>query len=130
MRPTYTHKNVTDVADAAPALGAADSQESRFASDDFDTDRTGFTHHTFKPRQRQAFGHRHDEAEEVYFVVSGSGRMKLDDEIVELKPRDAVRVAPTVIRAFEAGPDGLEVLAFGARHEGDGEIIQGWWQGG
>jgi hypothetical protein len=60
-------------------------------------------------------------------VLSGSGRLKLDDDILELARLDAVRVSPAVTRAFEAGPDGLEVLAFGPHHEGDGELIPGWW---
>ena len=62
-------------------------------------------------------------------VLSGAGRMALDDQVIELEPLDAVRVEPKVTRAFEAGPDGLEVLAFGARCEGDGEVIPGWWAG-
>ena len=63
----------------------------------------------------------------MYVVLSGSGRAKLDDEIIDLGPMDALRVSPTVTRAFEAGPDGLELLAFGLSHKGDGETIQGWW---
>jgi mannose-6-phosphate isomerase-like protein (cupin superfamily) len=77
-----------------------------------------------KPGKRHAFAHRHQEAEEVYVVLSGSGRVKLDDEIVEVGPMDAIRVAPAVTRAFEAGPEGLELLVFGPRHEGDAEIVQ------
>jgi mannose-6-phosphate isomerase-like protein (cupin superfamily) len=76
---------------------------------------------------RQGFAHRHDEAEEVYVVISGSGRAKLDDEIVELAARDALRVSPGVTRQLEAGPEGLELIAFGPRHDGDGEIVPGWW---
>ena len=60
-------------------------------------------------------------------MLSGSGRVKLDDEIVEIETRDAIRVAPGVIRAFESGSDGLELLAVGPRHDGDGELIQDWW---
>ena len=131
MKPPYTHKNVADVADAAFSFGLSESQESRFATHDFGAEQTGFSHHRFKPGRRQSFAHRHDDAEEVYFVVSGSGRMKLDDDIVELQPRDAVRVAPGVTRAFEAGPDGLEVLAFGPSKADDrGELLQGWWADG
>jgi mannose-6-phosphate isomerase-like protein (cupin superfamily) len=63
----------------------------------------------------------------VYVVLAGSGRVKLDDEILELEVMDAIRVAPEVIRAFEAGPGGIDVLAFGTRRDGDGEVIQGWW---
>jgi mannose-6-phosphate isomerase-like protein (cupin superfamily) len=128
MTPPYTHKNIADVADSAPALGVADRQETRFASEDFDAEQTGFTHHSFRPGRRQAFGHRHQDAEEVYFVLAGSGRLKLDDDIVELRPRDVVRVGPAVIRAFEAGQEGLEVLAFGRRHANEGEIIDDWWK--
>ena len=128
MPDPYTHKNVTEVADAARDFGLSDSQESRFASDDFGAVQTGFSHHRFKSGRRQPFGHRHDDVEEVYFVVSGSGRIKLDDDVVELRPRDAVRVAPGVTRAFEADADGLEVLAFGPRRTDDrGELIKGWW---
>ena len=85
------------------------------------------SHHHLRPGRRQAFGHRHERAEEVYLVLSGAGRVRLGDEIVEVGPLDAIRVAPPVMRAFEAGPDGLELLAFGPHHRGDGEIVPGWW---
>ena len=77
-----------------------------------------------KPGCRQAFAHRHDEAEEIYVILSGSGRVKLDDEVVDVKPLDAIRVAPKVARQFEADGEGLELLALGPRYEGDGEIIK------
>ncbi len=87
--------------------------------------------HRVKAGKRQAFGHKHSDAEEIYVVLSGSGRAKLDDAIVDVVPLDALRVAPGVIRAFEAGPDpDLELLAFGPHHAGDGEIIEGWWADG
>jgi mannose-6-phosphate isomerase-like protein (cupin superfamily) len=80
------------------------------------------------PGRRQGFGHRHEKAEEVYVVISGNGRMKLDDEVIEIGPLDAIRVAPTVTRQFEAGDEGLALVACGARHEGDGELIfEGFW---
>ena len=125
----YTHQPLGAVADSAPELGAGEIQETRFAAGDLDTKHVGFTHHRFRPGARQPFGHRHEAegAEEVYVVISGSGRMKLDDEVIDLQPLDAVRVEPTVVRAFEAGRDGLEVLAFGPRHEGDGELVMDWW---
>jgi len=130
MPAPYTHKNITDVADSAPKFGFGELQESRFAHHDFEAEQTGFSHHRFKPGKRQGFGHRHEHAEEIYFVVAGSGRFKLDDEILELKERDAVRVAPGVTRAFEAGEDGLDVLAFGPRRADDrGEVIPDWWRG-
>ncbi len=77
---------------------------------------------------RQAFGHRHREQEETYVVVGGSGRVKLEDDVVELAPWDAVRVAPQTMRCFEAGPDGMEFLAFGAHTSADDvEMVPGWW---
>jgi hypothetical protein len=53
--------------------------------------------------------------------------MKLDDEVIEVGPMDAIRVAPKVTRAFEAGPEGLELLVFGTHHEGDAEMVQDFW---
>ena len=123
----YTHKNITDVHDSAPEMGFGDRGELRFAKDALDCERTGFTYHRSGPDVHSAFGHRHQEAEEVYLVVSGSGRMKLDDEIIEIQRLDTIRVAPEVWRGFSAGPDGLEVVAFGARHDGDGELQTEWW---
>ena len=128
MTTPYTLKKLTDVEDSALKFGFSEQQEAHFAKDDLETTETGVSFHRVKAGQRQAFGHKHDDAEEVYVVVAGSGRIKLDDEIVGLGRLDAIRVAPAVIRAFEAGPDAdLELLAFGPRHDGDGELIQGWW---
>jgi len=127
MPTPFTHKRLTDVKDSAPEFGIGDVQEARFAKNDLDAERTGVSHLRLKSGERSPFGHRHEQAEEVYVVLSGSGRIKLDDEIVDLEALDAIRVAPKVTRAFEAGPEGIEVLAVGARHDGDGEIIQGWW---
>ena len=123
----YTLKKLSEVADAAPGFGIGDFQQVRFANDDLETERTGFTHHLLGPGKRPPFAHRHEVAEEVYVVLAGAGRVKLDDEILELAKHDALRVAPKVTRAFEAGPDGLELLAFGQRHNGDGEVIENWW---
>jgi mannose-6-phosphate isomerase-like protein (cupin superfamily) len=127
MAAPYTHKKITEVADSAPGLGAGEVQESRFAGAEFEAQDTGFAHHHFRPGARQPFGHRHEQAEEIYVVLGGSGRLKLDDDILEIEALDAIRVSPAVTRAFEAGPDGLDVLAFGRHHEADGELIQGWW---
>jgi mannose-6-phosphate isomerase-like protein (cupin superfamily) len=126
-RMSYTIKNLKQVEDSAPKFGVGESQEARFATEDVDAETTGFSYHVLRPGKRQAFGHRHEEAEEVYVVLSGSGRLKLDDEIIEVGPMDAIRVAPNVARAFEAGPEGLETLAFGPRYKGDGEILRDFW---
>jgi quercetin dioxygenase-like cupin family protein len=127
MPDPYTHKKLTDVKDSAPEFGLGEVQEARFAKGELEAERTGVSYYDVKPNQRSPFGHKHDEAEEVYVVIAGSGRMKLDDEIIEVEELDAIRVAPEVVRAFESGPDGIRVLAMGARHDGDGEIIPGWW---
>jgi mannose-6-phosphate isomerase-like protein (cupin superfamily) len=124
---SYTIKNLREVEDSAPGFGMAELQEARFANDELDVQDTGISYHAVRPGRRQAFGHRHENAEEVYVVLSGSGRVKLDEEVVELGRLDALRVAPGVARRFEAGPDGLEMLAVGPRHEGDGEILQEFW---
>src|SRR3954469_17782264 len=121
---SHTHKNLRDVEDSAPKFGFSETQEARFATDDLDAERTGFSYHVVKPGKRQGFAHRHENAEEVYVVVSGAGRVKLDDEVRDIARLDAIRVAPTVARAFEAGGDGLELIAFGPRHEGDGELLR------
>jgi mannose-6-phosphate isomerase-like protein (cupin superfamily) len=128
MTTPYTLKKLTDVEDSAVKFGFAETQEARFAKDDLDAEDTGVSLYRLKAGKRQPFAHKHDDAEEVYVVLAGSGRVKLDDAIVDLGPLDAIRVAPGVIRAFEAGPDtDLELLAVGPRHDSDGEIIQGWW---
>ena len=127
MATPYTFKRLEDVPDSAPEFGVGEIQEVRFCRDDLETERTGLSHHRLKADVRQPFGHRHQEAEEVYVVLAGSGRLKLDDEILDIERLDAIRVAPGVIRAFESGPDGLELLAVGARHDGDGEVLPNWW---
>ena len=127
MTDPFTHKTLTDVKDSAPGFGFEEVQEARFATGDLEAEDTGVSLLRVKPSKRQGFAHRHEAAEEVYVVVSGSGRVKLDDAILELGPLDALRVSPGVTRQFEAGDEGLELVAFGPRHEGDGEIIPGWW---
>jgi mannose-6-phosphate isomerase-like protein (cupin superfamily) len=127
MAAQYTRKKLTEVEDSAPRFGLGENQQARFANRDLEVKDTGVSLHRLGAGRRSAFGHRHENAEEIYVVLTGSGRIKLDDEVVDLEKMDAIRVAPEVVRAFEAGPEGIEVLAFGPRREGDGEIIQGWW---
>jgi mannose-6-phosphate isomerase-like protein (cupin superfamily) len=124
---SYTTKNLRDVDDAAVKGGFSETQEARFARRDLGAESTGLSYHVMRPGKRQAFGHRHDQAEEIYVVLSGTGLMKLDEEIIEIGPMDAIRVAPQVTRGFEAGEDALEVLAFGPHHENDGEIVKDFW---
>ena len=120
----YTIKNLREVEDMAASQGFGEVQEARFANADLDAEQSGISLQKVKPGQRHAFAHRHNEAEEVYVVISGSGRVKLDDEVRDVGELDAIRVAPSVTRAFEAGAEGLELLAFSPRAKGDAEIVE------
>ncbi len=124
---SYTIKNLQETEDQAPAFGLSELGEAHFPREDVGAETIGFAYYVMKPDKRQAFGHKHDEAEEVYVALAGSGRMRLDDEIVDIGALDVIRVSPSVIRAFEAGSNGLTLLAFGPRHEGDGEMLQDFW---
>lgn len=123
----YKLVKVEDVDDSAKSHGLDAVQEARFATGDLETAQVGVTWFRMHPNQRQPFGHHHDKAEEVYFVVSGSGRVKLDDEIVELSEGDLLRVGPEITRCFEAGSDGMVYYAAGQHISGDGAIEPGWW---
>jgi mannose-6-phosphate isomerase-like protein (cupin superfamily) len=122
----YTITNLKEIDDSAaenPGL------EARFGRSHLDSEHLGVSYFHYGPGVRSPMGHSHREQEEVYVIVSGSGRIKVGDEIRDLRAWDAIRVAPSTVRAFEAGPDGLEVLAVGAdRPEGgDGVRVDGFW---
>jgi mannose-6-phosphate isomerase-like protein (cupin superfamily) len=123
----YTKKNLREVEDQAAKHGLSERQEARFPRADLSAEQTGINYLTVKPSQREPFAHRHQTAEEIYVVLEGSGRVKLDDELVELAPLDAVRVSPGVTRCIEAGPAGVTVLIFGPRVEGDVELVKDFW---
>jgi uncharacterized cupin superfamily protein len=123
----YAKKNLRDVQDSAVQYGLSATQEARFPQRDLGAEQTGMNFLIIKPGQREAFAHRHQAAEEIYVVLGGGGRVKLDDALVDLAPLDAVRVSPGVTRSFEAGPDGLHVLIFGPHVESDGEIVEDFW---
>jgi mannose-6-phosphate isomerase-like protein (cupin superfamily) len=125
--PDYTIKNLREAEDLAVQGGFSESQEARFPGRDLELETVGLSHQVVKPGKHHAFGHRHKEAEEVYVVLSGSGRCKLDDEEVEVSRLDAIRVGPDVVRGFEAGPDGLELLVFSRLTPGDAEIVDDFW---
>jgi len=123
----FTIKNLDEVEDSAVKHGFSETQIARFAGADLGCESIGLALEGVKPGRRQAFGHKHEDDEEVYVILEGSGRMKLDDEVRDVGPMDAIRVAPGVMRSFEAGDEGLKILAFGTHHEGDGEIDPGFW---
>ena len=124
---SYAKKNLREVKDSAAEHGLSERQEARFPRMELGAEQTGMNFLTVKPGQREAFAHRHRTAEEIYVVLGGSGRVKLDDDLVDLAPLDAVRVSPGTTRTFEGGPDGLEVLVVGPHVEGDGEMVQDFW---
>jgi len=125
----YTHLNLSDVDDAAVGFGLSPNLEARFSRKPLGSSALGVSREVLAPGFRVPFGHTHRDQEEVYVVVSGSGRMKIGDDIVDLAQGDLVRVSPGVWRCTEAGDEGLEVLAVGApiTEENDAEIEQGWW---
>jgi mannose-6-phosphate isomerase-like protein (cupin superfamily) len=101
----------------------------RMAKDPLECESCGISYERLGPGFRVPFGHRHKQQEEIFVLITGSARMKLEDEIVDLVPWTAVRVAPGTMRNLEAGPEGAELIAIGAPRTGpgDGEIEQGWW---
>jgi mannose-6-phosphate isomerase-like protein (cupin superfamily) len=129
----YTLANLkTDVEDQAPKFGLAPDLEAHFARQALDCEASGMSYQKLGPGYRLPFGHTHKKQEEIYVILAGSGRMKIGDEPVDVKALDAIRVAAGTWRGFEAGADGLELVAFGARcgmdaEENDGDMEQGWW---
>ena len=114
--------------DGAPGL------EFRHASKLLGLEHSGLGYQRIPPDYRFPYGHTHATQEELYVVVRGGGRMALDDEVVEVKELDAVRVPPGTWRGYEAGPEGMEILVFGAPDlgddpRGDVEGTRDWWPG-
>jgi quercetin dioxygenase-like cupin family protein len=105
---------VDDIKDLAATAGFGDQLETRFARAALGSKEGALGFQRIKPGQRQPFGHKHKEQEEIHVVIRGSGRLKIDHEIIEVGELDAIRIAPDVIRQFEAGPDGMDLLIFGS----------------
>ncbi len=129
----FTLKNLKEgLEDIGAAFDGAPDLEFRAATTALELEKSGLTYQRIPPDYRFPYGHTHKTQEEVYVVISGSGRMKLDDDVVEIKERDAVRVPPGTWRGYEAWPDGLEMLVIGAPNLGDAprEDVEGqrdWW---
>jgi mannose-6-phosphate isomerase-like protein (cupin superfamily) len=129
----FTLRNLReDLADVGSNFDGAPGLEFRLASDALELQRSGLSYQRIPPGYRFPYGHTHQEQEEVFVVVGGSGRMKLDDEIIEVIKWDVVRVPPGTWRGYEAGPQGLEILVFGAPSLGENprEDVEGqrdWW---
>jgi len=125
----YTKTNLkADVENQAPKFGMPAELQARFARRDLGGETLGLSHMKLDPNFRIPFGHKHVSQEEVYVVVNGSARIKVEDEIVELGEWDAIRIAKDTMRAVEAGPDGVEYLAFGAGTDPrESEVVPDWW---
>jgi mannose-6-phosphate isomerase-like protein (cupin superfamily) len=126
----YTHINLKeDVEDQAPNFGLSPNLETRMARVPLGMENSGVSYIRIAPGFRIPFGHKHKQQEEVYIVVSGSARIKIEDEIRELKQWDAVRLHRDTVRGFEAGDEGAELIAIGAPNTGpgDADVMQDWW---
>ena len=125
----YTIQNLKQVEDQAPNFGLAPHLEARMARVPLELENFGISYQRIAPKFRVPFGHKHKNQEEVYVVLSGSLRMKVEDEVHDLKQWDAVRVHKDTMRGFEGGPEGAELLAIGAPNTGpgDAEMVQDWW---
>jgi len=126
----YTKVNLKDeVEDQAPNFGLEGKIEARMARVPLELEHSGVSYQRLAPNFRLPFGHTHKTQEEIYVLISGSARAKLEDEIVDLRAFDSVRVHKYTLRGFEAGREGAEMIAIGAPHTGpgDAEMVQGWW---
>ena len=123
----HAHLNLMEVENSLE--GRVEGLEGRFGRGPMGSRDIGVSHWRYAPGFRSPGGHRHREQEEVYVVVSGSGEILLDGDVVAVGAWDTVRVAPEVVRAFAAGPDGLEIVAVGGPKPegGDGEQAPVEW---
>ena len=124
--PEWTRTNFRALDDLSPSHVP---MQWRFARQALGSPELGVSRFTYEPGARMPWGHRHRVQEELYVVVAGHGRAKLDDAVIDLTTWDVLRVAPAVIRSFEAGPDGLDVICIGGRKpaEGDTERFEAFW---
>jgi mannose-6-phosphate isomerase-like protein (cupin superfamily) len=129
----FTLTNIRkDPEDLGSRFDGSPELEFRSATRGLQLKESALSYQRVPPGYRFPYGHTHKQQEEVYVVVSGSGRMKVDDEIVELEQWDAVRVPPGSWRGYEAGPEGLEILVIGAPNLGENprDDVEGqrdWW---
>jgi uncharacterized cupin superfamily protein len=122
----YTLLNLLETDDDAAKHGIGDTLEAHFPREALGCEKTGVSLQRIRPGRR-LFGHTHKTDEEIYVVLSGAGTALLGEEQRELKPMDTIRVAPATLRAFKAGPEGLELLVFGTHTPDDTEMHPDPW---
>ena len=124
----YTRVNLKEVEDQAPKFGM-DDLEFRTAREPLELSNSAVSYMRLSPNYRLPFGHTHNTQEELYVLVDGTARLKLGDEVIDLKPFDAVRIPKDTMRNLEGGPEGAEVILFGAPNTGpnDAEMTPDWW---
>lgn len=128
----YTALNLREVENQGERFGIDPAElQLRMAKDPLGCMHAGVSYLRLGPNYRVPFGHRHNQQEEIYILVGGSARMKVEDEVIELEPLAAVRIAPDTMRGYEGGPDGAELIVIGAPKtgSGDADVHQGWWSG-
>jgi mannose-6-phosphate isomerase-like protein (cupin superfamily) len=129
----FTLRNIKEeLDDIGPGFDGAPDLEFRAATKALELEKAALSYQRVPPNYRFPYGHTHKTQEEVYVVLRGGGRMKVDDEIVELRKWDAVRVPPGTWRGYEAGTEGLEILVIGAPNlgedpRGDVDGQRDWW---
>jgi quercetin dioxygenase-like cupin family protein len=127
---SYTAVNLKEVENIGEQFGLDPAElQLRMGKDPLGCANSAVSYLRLGPGYRAPFGHKHNQQEEIYVLVGGSARMKLDGDVIDLQPMSAVRVAPETMRAYEGGPDGAELIVIGAPRTGpgDGDIQQGWW---
>lgn len=128
---SYATCKLTESEDLAPGFGMAEVGEARFVRQELGAENIGLAHYRMNPGQRIGFGHRHGGSEEMYVVLEGAGRFNVGDEILEVGAMDTVYCPAALMRAWEAGDDGMTLLAFGAHIEGEESAMEaGWWPEG
>lgn len=125
----YTRINIKDLENMAAKYGRK-GYEARFAGKPLELKESGMGYQKLDPNHRMGFGHKHEVQEEVFVVISGNGKFKLDDEVIDVKAWDAIRIPKDTMRCYVAGAKGMELLIFGApfTKKNDAQLEQGWWE--
>jgi glyoxylate utilization-related uncharacterized protein len=126
----YTVQNLKEIENQGVKFGLDENDiQLRMAKDPLECTNCGLSYVRLGPGWRAPFGHTHKTQEEIYILIEGNARMKIEDDLVDLKPFTAVRVSPQTMRGYEGGPEGAELIVIGTPRTGpgDADMEQGWW---